>query len=157
MRVRENGELERWGETDHTLPEGAFATLATIASGQGCGLRPDGSAECLGSGPPEEHGLPGETFTLVVGGWGYACGIRTDGTVERWAASTLPATRLRSAGGDASLTRSELGGCGSTRAPTLRTWNRFDGGEARFSDRDLRSPRVRLAGAKDPSAKVGTG
>ena len=112
LRVRESGELERWGETDRTLPEGAFTTLATIASGQGCPPQAGRIRRVLGEWPRLRTWPAGRDVHVGRGRMGIRLRDQERRHGRALGCLNAPATRLRSAAGDASLTRSELGGCG---------------------------------------------
>jgi hypothetical protein len=63
-------------------PPGEFDDV--VAGGaQDCGLRPDHTIECWGSGPGVTDVPPG-TFTAVANGYQHVCALRPDGTVECW-------------------------------------------------------------------------
>ena len=49
-----------------------------------CGIRPDGTVDCWGSGPFGQTDPPPGRFSAVSAGQDFACGIRTGGSLACW-------------------------------------------------------------------------
>lgn len=77
-------------------PSTGFASALATSAGM-CGLRSDGSLQCIGQ-LGNDIAPPG-AFASIGSGNGGFCGVRTDGTVACWGGLnwTLPTTQYRSA------------------------------------------------------------
>ena len=66
------------------------ATNSTIGAGGGhsCGLRPDGSITCWGSGIGAQVPQPSGSFAAVSVGANHSCGLSADGSVNCWGTTT---------------------------------------------------------------------
>lgn len=74
-----DGTLTCWGAVPFTLPagflDGVFAEHAS-GSRHRCGMRLDGTVECVGNDSHGEASAPGVVMSSIAAGDGFSCGIR---------------------------------------------------------------------------------